>query len=193
MGWGGWGETRVLNTSPELNGVEMFVYTRPAGLIGRWIGRSLRFGVRRFAFITEGQGTANGGSPLKRVEVEANSLVPLCEVDMNKFERLPLTISEVMRVEKRTRESVLDAPRYPRIVYTLDGETDSEIAGVLDLHGERHAVSCSKTVDGPELVVRCPIDARNFKIPMFSIMQGLFSVSPHVEVETRIPSRVLKI
>ncbi|KEG14458.1 hypothetical protein DQ04_00461120 [Trypanosoma grayi] len=181
------GERRVTN-SKELRDVDMYVYAQPAGLLGRYIGRALRLRVERFAYVVD----ANHRM-LRRVEVDADSLLPQCEVDSGKFERLGLNFSEVERVAIRTRRHVLDAPRYPRIVYSVEQETPEEVVGSLQLHGETHTVRCSKTLEGPELIVRCPINAREFNVPTYTHMFGLFSVSPHVEVETRVPLKVLKL
>ncbi|CBH13354.1 hypothetical protein, conserved [Trypanosoma brucei gambiense DAL972] len=193
MGWGS-SEERLSSTSSELRGVDMFVYTLPSGVLGRFIGRALRFRVDRFNFSTGPSADGNDKRrSLKSVEVEANSLSPLCEVDKFQFERLPLTVSEVVRLERRTRDYVLDVTRYPRILYTVEEETPTEVKGTLELRGERKAITCTKSVEGPELIVRCPIDTREFNIPSYSLMYGVFGVSPHVQVETRIPLRAVQL
>ncbi|RNF10286.1 hypothetical protein TraAM80_01629 [Trypanosoma rangeli] len=166
----------------------MYVYTLPAGLLGRYIGRALRFRVERFAYYLDLTGRS-----LRRVEVEADSLQPQCEVDHRKFERLLLNFLEVERLSKRTCSYTLDAPRFPRIIYNLEQETTDHLEGSLQLRGETHPVRCSKMLEGPELVVRCPIDTREFNVPRYSILFGLFSVSQHVEVETRVPLKVVKL
>nr|CCC92112.1 conserved hypothetical protein [Trypanosoma congolense IL3000] len=193
----GWrrGERRISSASSEMEGVDMFVYTLPTGLLGRVVGRALRFRVERFAFTVNSASTSSSsgkGCSLKSVDVDADSLAALCEVDRLGLERVPLTLSEVMRVERRTREYVLDSAHYPRIVYTVERETPHEIKGMLELHGERKPVVCTKTVEGPELVVRCPIDTRQFNIPSYGLLLGVLSVSPHVRVETRVPLKVLQ-
>ncbi|KAF5221521.1 hypothetical protein ECC02_005408 [Trypanosoma cruzi] len=186
LGWGA--SERRVTSSKELRDVEMYVYTLPAGLLGRYIGRALRFRVERFAYDIDAASRS-----LKRVEVEADSLLPQCEVDRCKFERLLLNFSEVERLSRRVRSYVLDAPRYPRIFYDVEQETKDHIDGSLQLHGETHPVRCSKTMEGPELVVRCPIDSWAFNVPRYSILFGLFSVSQHVEVETRLPLKAMNL
>ncbi|ORC89143.1 uncharacterized protein TM35_000131470 [Trypanosoma theileri] len=184
-----WGaeEKRVTN-SKELRDVDMYVYTLPAGLLGTFIGRALRFRVGSFAYTVSTKDRA-----LKSVEVDADSLQPQCEVDRRKFERVGLTASEMERVARRTSSYVLNAASFPRIVYTVEQQSEEDIAGKLQLRGETHPVQCSKVVEGPELIVRCPIDTRLFHVPLYSQLFGLLSVSPHVEVETRVPLKVLRL
>ncbi|KAH9593448.1 hypothetical protein LSM04_005461 [Trypanosoma melophagium] len=184
--WGA-GEKRVTNKK-ELRDIDMYVYTLPAGLLGTYIGRALRFRVGSFAYTVSTKDRA-----LKCVEVDADSLQPQCEVDSRKFERVGLTISEMERVSRRTSSYVLNAPSFPRIIYTVQQQTAEEITGSLQLRGETHQVQCSKIVEGPELIVRCPIDTRLFNVPLYSQLFGLLSVSPHVEVETRVPLKVLQL
>ncbi|RNF27592.1 uncharacterized protein Tco025E_00153 [Trypanosoma conorhini] len=186
LGWGA--SERRVTSSKELRDVDMYVYTLPAGLLGRYIGRALRFRVERFAYDVD-----PAGRSLRRVVVEADSLLPQCEVDRRKFERLLLNFSEVERLSRRVRSYTLDAPRFPRILYEVERETQEHLEGSLQLCGETRPVRCSKALEGPELVVRCPIDTREFNVPRYSILFGLFSVSPHVEVETRVPLKVLRL
>ncbi|CAG9574382.1 conserved hypothetical protein [Leishmania major strain Friedlin] len=184
----GWGAKRMSSNS-ELKDVDMYVYVEPAGLLGRFLGRPLRFKVQQFSFLVNRRERA-----LQRVEVNADSLYPQCEVHMpSRFERVPLSFSEVERVTQRTRSYVLDAPRYPLITYDVEADTSDAVKGTLSLHGASHTVECSKVVEGAELVVRCPVRLSQYHVPPFKMWLGLFTQADTVEVETRIPAKVLKL
>ncbi|CAJ1026271.1 hypothetical protein Q4I30_004141 [Leishmania utingensis] len=184
----GWGEKRLLSSS-ELKDVDMYVYVEPAGLLGRFLGRPLRLKVQKFSFLVNRR-----EHELHRVVVEADSLLPQCEVYMpSRFERVPLSFHETERVMRRTRSYVLDTHRYPLITYDVEANTSDAVKGTLSLHGESHAVECSKAVEGAELVVRCPVRLSQFHVPPFKMWLGLFTQADTVEVETRIPAKVLKL
>ncbi|KAG5478746.1 hypothetical protein LSCM1_06150 [Leishmania martiniquensis] len=184
----GWGEKRM-SSHNELKDVDMYVYVQPAGLLGRVLGRPLRLRVQQFSFLV-----SRREHTLERIEVGADSLLPQCEVHMpSRLERVPLTFSEVERVMRRTRGSVLDAPRYPLITYDVVANTSDAVRGTLKLHGESHAVECSKAVEGAELVVRCPVRLSQFHVPPYKLWLGLFTQADMVEVETRVPAKVLKL
>ncbi|KAL7708968.1 hypothetical protein N2W54_004207 [Lotmaria passim] len=183
-----WSEKRM-SSSSELRDVDMYVYVQPAGLLGRYLGRPLRFKVQRFSFLVNRRERM-----LQQVEVDADSLVPQCEVYMpSRFERLPLNYSEVERLIRRTRNYVLNVPRYPLITYDVSENTEASVRGTLNLHGESHAVECIKVVEGAELVVRCPVKMSEFHVPPFKLWMGLFTQADTVEVETRVPAKVLKL
>ncbi|KAG5504845.1 hypothetical protein GH5_05476 [Leishmania sp. Ghana 2012 LV757] len=184
----GWGEKRMSSNS-ELKDVDMYVYVQPAGLLGRFLGRPLRLKVQQFWFLVNRR-----ERELQRVEVDADSLLPQCEVHMpSRLERVPLSFSEVERVMQRTRSFVLNAPRYPLIVYDVETNTSDAVKGTLNLHGESHAVECSKAVEGAQLVVRCPVRLSQFHVPPYKMWLGLFTQADTVEVETRVPAKVLNL
>ncbi|KAG5504461.1 hypothetical protein JKF63_04913 [Porcisia hertigi] len=184
----GWGE-RSMSSSSELKDVDMYVYVEPAGFFGRFIGRPLRLKVQRFSFLVNQRERA-----LQRVEVDADSLLPQCEVYMpSRFERVPLSFGEMERVMRRTRSYVLDAPRYPLITYDVESNTSDAVKGTLRLRGESRAVECSKQVEGAELVVRCPVRMSEFHVPPYKLWLGLFTQADTVEVETHIPAKALKL
>ncbi|KAK7196038.1 YceI-like domain containing protein [Novymonas esmeraldas] len=183
-----WGEKRM-SSSNELRDVDMYVYVGPAGLLGRFLGRPLRLKVQEFAFVLDRR-----GRELQRVEVDAGSLVPQCEVYMpSRLERLPLSLSEMERVMTRTRGAVLNVPRYPHISYTVEVNAPEAVRGALSLRGETHTVECSKTIEEAEVVVRCPVRMSEFHVPPFKLWLGLFTQADTVEVETRIPAKALKL
>ncbi|GET88804.1 hypothetical protein, conserved [Leishmania tarentolae] len=178
-----------MSSSSELKDVDMYVYVEPAGLLGRFLGRPLRLKVQQFSFLVNRRERA-----LQSVEVNADSLFPQCEVYMpSRFERVPLNFSEVERVMQRTRNYVLNAPRYPLITYEVEADTSDAVKGTLSLHGVSHTVECNKAVEGAELVVRCPVRLSQFHVPPFKMWLGLFTQADTVEVETRIPAKVLKL
>ncbi|KPA83846.1 putative mitochondrial hypothetical protein [Leptomonas pyrrhocoris] len=183
-----WSEKRM-SSSNELRDVDMYVYVLPAGLLGRYLGRPLRFRVDRFSFLVNRR-----ERQLQQVVVEADSLMPQCEVHMpSRFERLPLTFSEVERLIRRTRSYVLNVSRYPLITFDVAANTEDSVQGALHLHGESHPIQCTKAVEGAELVVRCPVKMSEFHVPPFKLWMGLFSEADTVEVETRMPAKVLKL
>lgn len=184
----GWSDKRM-SSSSELRDVDMYVYVQPAGLLGRYLGRPLRFRVERFSFLVNRR-----ERQVQQVEVDADSLMPQCEVYMpSRFERVPLNYSEVERLIRRTRGYVLNVPRYPLITFDVTANTEANVAGTLNLHGESHTVECTKAVEGAELVVRCPVKMSQFNVPPFKLWMGLFSEADTVEVETRVPAKVLKL
>lgn len=204
---------RTVSSRRELKDVDMFIYTDPAGLLGRILGRCLRFRVSDFSFVVD----RRQPTVLRRVEVDADSIRGECEVyapsrnrrharfsstgssgadgaaDSTRFERLPLTYSEIERLRRRVRGSVLNVPRYPLIEFEVASETPSAIEGVLSLHGESKNIKCSRQVEGGQLVVQCPISLKDFHIIPYSLWFGLFSVADKVIVETRVPASVLKL
>ncbi|EPY32896.1 hypothetical protein STCU_02588 [Strigomonas culicis] len=181
-----WRGDRRLSSERELAAVDMYVYTQPAGLLGRLVGRALRFRVERF-LVDLGRDGA-----LPRVEVDAESLRPQCEVyPTTKFERAPLGYAEVERLQRRTRGYTLDAPRYPTITFDTTASREDAVEGVLCLRGASQPIRCTKAVEGAEVVVRCPLSLAAFNVPRYSLWLGLFSVSDAVEVETRIPSKTI--
>lgn len=207
-----WGQRR-LNSDRELRQVQMHVITQPAGLLGRMIGRPLCFRVGSFSYLV------SSNRLLQRVEVEADSLIPLCEVRKAKAaadggtaappasqdaamkpfegyrfeERVPLTLSESSKLIRRVRGYVLDAPRYPYVEFDVEAEEADRIRGTLHLHGESHTISCAKVVDGTDLLVRCPVSMQQFGVVPFKLWLGLFSVADTVLVETRVPATALKL
>lgn len=178
-----------MTSSDELKDIDMNVYVQPGGILGGLLGRPLRFRVEEFAYIV-----SRRDHTLRRVEVEANSLSPKSEVYMpSRFERVPLRFSEVERILRRTRSHVLNVSRYPSIDFDVQRETPTAVEGVLHLHGESHMIQCKKTVEGAELVVRCPVSLSHFGILPYKLWLGLFSQGDEVEIETRIPSKALKL
>lgn len=183
-----WSEKRM-SSSNELRDVDMYVYVQPAGLLGRYLGRPLRFNVQRFSFLVNRR-----ERQVQQVEVDADSLMPQCEVYLpSRFERVPLNFSEVERLIRRTRNYVLNVPRYPLITYDVASSTEAAVKGTLHLHGESHTVECTKAVEGAELVVRCPVRMSEFNVPPYKLWLGLFSQADTVVVETRVPAKVLKL
>lgn len=181
-----WRGDRRLSSERELAAVNMYVYTQPAGLLGRLVGRALRLRVERFLV------DLDKDRALPVVEVDAESLQPQCEVyPTSKFERVPLSYNEVERVQRRTRGYTLDVPRYPTITFETTASTESSVEGALCLHGQTHPIRCTKAVEGAEVVVRCPISLAAFNVPRYSLWLGLLSVADTVEVETRIPSKII--
>lgn len=191
---------RTLSSSQELGSVQMHVYTKASGPIGRAIGRDLKLRVDQFEYTFEPRttplpaeevGTTSSSKVLKSVTVMADSLVPVADVDDRKFERLLLTLQESEKVSRRTRLAVLDSARFPKITYHVDREDASSLEGRLELRGEQHPVRCTKTVDGPELVVSCLVDYTKHGAPQYGHLVGLFSVNPTVEVVSRVPMTLL--
>ncbi|EPY32859.1 hypothetical protein AGDE_08475 [Angomonas deanei] len=170
MSWLG-GDT-MLHSSRELKQVDMYVYTNPGGLLGRLMGRALRFSVKDFSFYMRQKGE------LQRVVVAADSLVPQCEVFQDtRQERTRLGYQEAERLTRRTTRFTLDAARYPTIEFQVDKEKhDSKPphrkrrvvrvgmpwrscrpwSGTLSLRGESHPIQCSRVVDGAEMIIDCP-------------------------------------
>lgn len=81
-----WGHKK-LRSDRELAQVRMHVITQPAGLLGRFFGRCLRLRVDQFSY------TVGPGNRLQQVDVEADSLVPDCEV-----RRVPVPESQRMQI-----------------------------------------------------------------------------------------------
>lgn len=183
-----WSEKRM-SSSSELRDVDMYVYVQPAGLLGRYLGRPLRFRVERFSFLVNRR-----ERQVQQVEVDADSLIPQCEVYMpSRFERLPLNYGEVERLMRRTRGVVLNVPRYPLITFDVAANSEASVRGTLHLHGESHPIECTKAVEGAELVVRCPVKMSQFNMTPYKLWMGLFSEADTVEVETRVPAKALKL
>ncbi|CCW67503.1 unnamed protein product [Phytomonas sp. Hart1] len=184
-----WGP-RQLSSEDELKGVQMRVYTKPAGLIGRFIGRALCFRIDDFSyFLNRKDGN------LQRVEVEASSITPECEVycDAVRSERVGLTFSEVARLKRRLNMSVLDIARYPIAEFDVESDESDEMKGVLHFHGKSHPITCVKQIQARDLLVRCPISMRKFNIPPYGIWLGLLSVADEVDIETRVSLNALKL
>ncbi|CCW65069.1 unnamed protein product [Phytomonas sp. EM1] len=184
-----WGQQR-LSSEDELKRVQMHVYTKPAGFLGRLIGRALRFRIEDFSYIVNRK---DGG--LVRVEVGANSIVPECEVyqDAVRSERVSLTFSETTRLRRRINTNVLNVARYPVAEFDVESDERDAVKGVLHLHGQSHPIICVKQVVAHDLLVRCPISMSKFNVPSYGIWLGLFSVADEVDVETRISLNALKL
>lgn len=179
---------KTLSSSKELKDVQMHVYTRAGGLLGRFLGRDLKIRVDGFEVTYDNN---SGRKIVKDVLVDADSLAPVAEVNDKRFERLYLTLSEAERVSRRTKSAILDVARFPVIRYTVDREDESSIDGRLHFRGEEHPLRCDKRVEGPELVVTCPIDYTKHGAHPYRHMLGLFSVKGTVDVVTRIPVKIL--
>lgn len=181
---------RVLQSKTDLRDVDMFVYTHPTGILGRLIGRALRLRVQSFSWTIRRRDRS-----LRQVCVQTESLVPQCEVldDNRKQERIALTSSESGRVLRRVRNAVLHTARYPEASFDVTQDSVDRVEGTLHLHGESHAIVCTKHVEAGELLVRCPVRMSQFHITPYRLWLGLFSVADTVEVETRIPAHVLHV
>lgn len=252
------------------NSVQLSAFVSPGGLLGRWFGRCLRLRVERFhcvlskkKFVSSSTSSSSSGprssttaesvetrSPaqlsIKRVEVDANSLMPDYEMyppvhsnhasassgasssffwrrwSKNKSgeeethdphqlapeyaPRVALTYSEAHKVRKRTfSANVLDADRFPQILFEVTDEDAATIRGDLYLHGMVQPIQCYKyynaaatspsdqkhrfegATDDGFLRVRCPIPLEEFHVMRPSLWLGLFTIQPVVEVEAQIP------
>ncbi|CAD2220776.1 hypothetical protein AGDE_07837 [Angomonas deanei] len=207
MSWLG-GDT-MLHSSRELKQVDMYVYTNPGGLLGRLMGRALRFSVKDFSFYMRQKGE------LQRVVVAADSLVPQCEVFQDtRQERTRLGYQEAERLTRRTTKFTLEAARYPTIEFQVDKEKTRQqtappkkkssasgnaveelppVVGTLSLRGESHPIRCSRVVDGAEMIIDCPLSLSRFNIPKYKLWLGLFTVGDEVTVQTRVPVTALKL
>jgi hypothetical protein len=181
---------KSLSSSKELKDVQMNVFTHAGGLIGRFLGRDLKLRVDGFE-VTYGIDAVTGRKTVKDVLVDAESLAPVADVNEKHFERLYLTLSEAERVSRRTKNAVLDVTRFPSIRYRVEREDEDSFHGQLHLRGEEHPVRCDKRLEGPELVITCPVDYTQHGAPQYSHLLGLFSVRPTVEVVTRVPVKLL--
>lgn len=182
---------RCLSSSKELRDVQMHIYTKPSGIIGRLIGRALKIRVDRFEYGVESG--PDGEKVLRRVTVDTDSLVPVADVDERKFERLLLSLSEVERVGRRMKTVCLDTFHYPQVVFRVEKDSPDSVSGELELRSVKHPLVCTKVVEGPELVVTCPIKYTDWDVPGYTHMFGLLGVRNQVEVVTRVPMKVFSL
>lgn len=181
---------KSLSSSKELKDVQMHVYTRASGLIGRFLGRDLKIRIDGFE-VTYVEDAATGRKAVRDVVVDSDSLSPMADVNENRFERLYLTLTEAERVARRTKNAILDVSRYPHVEYRVDHEDEHYFQGQLRMRGIEQPLRCEKKLEGPELVVTCPIDYTQHGALPYKHLLGLFSVKPTVEVVTRIPVKLL--
>jgi hypothetical protein len=181
---------KSLSSSKELKDVQMNVYTRAGGLIGRFLGRDLKIRIDGFEVMYDVD-RVTGRKSVRDVVVDADSLSPVADVNENRFERLYLTLTEAERVARRTKNAILDVTRYPTVEYRVDREEEHYFEGQLRMRGIEQPLRCEKKLEGPELIVTCPVDYTKHGALPYKHLLGLLSVKPTVDVVTRIPVKML--
>ena len=171
--------------------VQFFVFTKASGLLGRMIGRNLKLRVDRFVIDYSREPSASNEVRIGKVICPANSILAMSEVDNNKFDRIPLTYAECVKVDRRVDHQFLESSKYPTIVYEVQSENRHELVGTLSCHGSAQLVKCTKEDQGAELVVTCPIIQSQFGITPFSALFGLIAIEDKVELQIRVPSKLL--
>ena len=182
----------VVSSAVELSPVEMYVFVKAAGLIGRLVGRDIKMKVDKFFFDYCRPQGSGGPAQLLGVRCASNSLLSLSEVDGNRFDRVPLTFEECVKIDRRTRTFVLDSERFPEIHYIVHSETPEAIEGSLNVRGAVAPVRCSKLRNEAELVVECGVKLSDLKLPSYGILGGLLRVHDDVAVQVRVPKTTLE-
>lgn len=181
---------RRVTSADYLKDVQFFIFANANGFIGSFIGRNLKFRMDRFT-VDYYRDKVTGETKLSKVVCSTNSLLAMTEVDKNYFDRVPLTYAECIKVDRRTTRDILECDRYPHIIYEVQSETATETVGTLSLHGNSQLVKCTKTFEGPELIFRCPIVQSQFGIRPFSFMFGAIGVVDKVDIQVRVPTKLL--
>lgn len=173
-----------------LQDVQFFVFTKANGLLGRFIGRNLKLRVDRFVMDYYRESGTNEVR-ISKVVCPSNSVLAMTEVDNNKFDRVPLTYAECMKVDRRVDKIFLESAKYPTIVYEVQSENNRELVGTLSCHGSAQLVKCTKDDQGPELVITCPVIQSQFGITPFSALFSLIGIEDKVELQIRVPTKLL--
>jgi hypothetical protein len=181
----------VASSALELSSAEMFVFVKAAGILGRLVGRDTKLRVDKFYF-DYFRPQASAPPQLLAVRCASNSILALSEVDSNRFDRVPLTFEECVKMDRRTRSFVLDAERYPEIHYAVETETPTSIEGSLSIRGHTAPVKCTKVKNEAELIVECGLKLSELMLPTYGVLGGLMKVSDDVLVQMRVPNAVLE-
>ena len=97
-----------------------------------------------------------------------------------------------LAVQARVRNEVLEVHRFPTTTFRPTHEDDLFLRGLLELHGEQHEITCTKTTTRDDLQVKCPLDTRVFKIPQHQTMMGMLRIDFVLDVVVTIPAQTLK-
>jgi hypothetical protein len=178
-------------TSPLLAGVEIAAYPTASGPLSVF-GRNLKI---VFPFFAAGFKSEPVTRERKLASVVVNLSNVVCQgaVDSQRNMTGALRGHETPVVEQRTREEILDVHRFPVASFTPLHEEQYFLRGLLELHGEKHEITCTKSVEGDFFFAKCPLDMRDSKIPQHASFLGALRVDLTVDVEVRVPLQILKV
>lgn len=176
------------NELTQDHGVQIFIFTGTAGLIGG-MGHNLKLQAKKFSIKRK-----SDGSGLSTAVVDANSVVCVCAISKDeRQEELPGALSgkDLSKIDSITRaEYVLEAAKFPQVIFEAVAETADTIDGVLTLHGTSQLVKCTKERREDCVVVRFGIEQTKFGMTPYYVMGGALAVADTVKVEVQFPAAV---
>lgn len=96
-------------------------------------------------------------------------------------------------IEKQAAHDVLDARRFPEIVFrstrVTKQEASAQVEGELTLHGVTRPLAFEAHSDGKDWIAEIALDQRAFGIKPFSAMLGTLRVRPDVRVRVTLPAQ----
>ncbi|MGM0575651.1 MAG: YceI family protein [Myxococcota bacterium] len=138
---------------------------------------------------------------VRRLRVEADSGAVEATFDPSSVKVLgaleagrvsPVGKRDARKIEKRTREEVLEARRFPEIAFrgeaSRTGEGAWEVDGTLSMHGRERRVRAPVRMEGARLVARVALRQPDYGIAPVSALMGALKVHPEVVVEVSVPA-----
>ena len=133
-----------------------------------------------------------GGEPLA-VRFDAASLELICQMEEGNERPGAFSASDRERILLNLRESVLEAARFPQIVFAFSAiEASGEgltVRGELTLHGRTQPLELSSRREGGRQVAEVTLHQPDFGIRPFSAMLGALRVRPDVRVRFEVGAR----
>lgn len=151
---------------------EITVLTFKEGVLSA-VAHDLKLNVSRFALEIDGK--------IVKLAVEADSLRVVSAM-RDGVESSALKAHSFAEIEDTVRTKVLETSRFPTIEFVSTGVMDTEVVGVLTLHGQTHEVRGRRSGTSAEF----RLDQRRFGIKPYSAMLGALKIKPEVVVRVTI-------
>jgi hypothetical protein len=119
-----------------------------------------------------------------RATVDPRSLRVVCAMKKGKESR-SLSRLEVGEIERNIRDVVLQADRFPEIVFEAEQVSPELVAGTLQLHGTSRPIELRFRAENGWRVAEVQLDQRDFGITPYQAMMGALRVQPVVTVVVR--------
>lgn len=163
--------------------VKCFVFSFKDGLLSR-LAHDLKLEAKKLSLELD----ANQ-APIS-LRIDANHFDLVGQIENGSLKAGAVSDSDRQKILSHLRNEVLDAKRYPEIVFVFDTCTHTprgwDIRGKLTLHGRTKSISTTTRREGDHEVVEVTLDQTDFGITPFSAMLGALKVKAEVKVRVEI-------
>ncbi len=156
----------------------LVVLTFKEGLLSR-VAHDLKLTAERVAVSRSGDALT--------VTVAADSLRVRCAMRDGAEDHRALSAGNRREIEAIITERILDAARFPAVVYT-GRIRDGSVEGTLTVRGVSQPLVLPWRVSGAEVTGEITLDQRRFGIQPYRAMMGAIKLRPELKVSWRLPA-----